>query len=39
MVDIEVKGDWTLEERKQKLVLTNEKDIMFKFKETVPKMK
>ena len=39
MVDIEEKGDWTLEERNQKFVLTNEKDIIFKFKETVPKMK
>ena len=39
MVDIEVKGDWTQEERNQKFVLTNEKDIIFKFKETVPKIK
>ena len=39
MVDIEVKGDRELEERNQKFELTNEKDIIFKFKETVPKMK
>ena len=34
--DIDVKGDWTLEERNQNFVLKNEKDIIFKFKETVP---
>ena len=39
IVDIEVKGDWTLEERNRKFVLTNEKKIVFKFKETVPNMK
>ena len=39
IVDIEVKGDWTMEERNQKFVLTNEKEIVFKFKETVPNLK
>ena len=33
IVDVEVQGEWTLEERNRRFVLTNEKEVDYQFKQ------
>ena len=35
IVDIEAKGEWTMEARNRRFLLTNEKEILYKFNETI----
>lgn len=35
IVDVEVRGEWTLEERNRRFVLTNEKEVVYQFKQQI----